>query len=634
MRPMAVLPLVMVLVGPALAALTEDEKPLALAAVQYGHDHLDPKTGLVRDSTDMPSVAESSIGYAAACFLLGQDLADGRQVLGKILDSQQATGPQAGHFPWTGGADSKPNEEAVLYMAPLLGAIYRQGGEGLDEALRTRLRQGLELAFGAVSRLRLTPADDSRFLLRAAALGAIGAALGTAAGQTAADDVAGWLGLVRAGGLPSGHSPTLDATRLVALKWVLEAAPEPARPPVQQALLLAAADLAERLCPALPGVAGAQGTAPPSDYLGAPGFASYVLYTDFGYPRPASVEPYVMAALAPSWRAPEPIRRLVAQAPPRMVRTQSPGETPVRGTATYLAPGFSLGTLSGEVGPSTIPLFATFAGPVSRPTLYAFCSPTPCHVQTVQDGNLALLSFDFDNIGQGSRRQAWVQVVLGRSEDVDEVYAYGQPWNDLPAPLGERECLAVAMHGCYVGFTLTRVGPAASAEGPAAKPGSLRWGAEGRKGELSLVVRARQADYALPRPLDDVRAGLIVEIAPRAAYESLADFARHLDAGRQKQSVRTYKDRQTNQAESREPGVLVPYPTAGGDRASRTITEQTIEYVNGQRSLKLVEDLLADVTRQTFVDGKEVKPTGLWDGPGFSLAPGADLATALAPFGR
>jgi hypothetical protein len=605
-----------------------------MAAIQYGHDHLDPKTGLVRDSTDMPSVAESSVGYAAACFLLGQDLAEGGRVLGKILDSQQATGAQAGHFPWTGGADSKLNEAAVLYMAPLLSAIYRQGGEGLDEALRTRLRQGLELAFGAASRLGVTPADDPRFLLRAAALGSIGAALGTAAGHAAAGQVGDWLALVRANGLPRGHSPTLDAIRLVALKWVLEAAPEATRPTVQQALLLAAVDLAERLSPDLPGLAGAQTAAFPGDYLGAPGFASYLLHTDFGYPRPPSVEPYVLAALAPSWRAPEPLRRLAAQAPPRLARTQSAGEARIRSTATYLAPGFSLGTLSGQVGPATIPLFATFAGPGRRPSLYAFCGPTPCHVQATQDGNLALLSFDFDNIGQGSRRQAWVQVVLGRSEDVEEVYAYGQPWNDLPTPLGERECLAVAMHGCYVGFTLTRVGPASSAEGPPAKPGSLRWGGEGRKGDLSLVVRARQADYALPRPLGDVRAGLIVEVAPRAAHASLADFARHLDAGRQKQAVRTYAERQTGQDKPREPGVLVPHPTARGDQSLRTIAEQTIEYVNGERSLKLVEDLLADAILQTFVDGKEVKPAGLWDGPGFSLAPGADLAKALAPFGR
>jgi hypothetical protein len=174
MRLLAACTLALALALPVWA-LSEADKPLALAVIQYGHDHLDPATGLIKDTTDIPSIAESSIGYVAACFLLGQDLDQARSVLGHILDLQLAKGTQAGHFPWQGDAGAKLSEEAVLYMAPLLSAIYRHGAANLGEALQQRLRQSLELACGAVSRTKAAPADDSRFLLRAAALGTLGA---------------------------------------------------------------------------------------------------------------------------------------------------------------------------------------------------------------------------------------------------------------------------------------------------------------------------------------------------------------------------------------------------------------------------------------------------------------------------
>jgi hypothetical protein len=222
---------------------------------------------------------------------------------------------------------------------------------------------------------------------------------------------------------------------------------------------------------------------------------------------------------------------------------------------------------------------------------------------------------------------------VGRAEDIGEVYCYGQPWNDLPTSLGERESLAVAAHGCDIGFTLTRVGPASSQEGPAAKPATLRWsGAEGRAGDLLLQVYARQADYALRTPANDVRAGFVVQIVPQAAYPSLADFAKHLEAGRMKQSVRTYKERQPDQEKPREPGVMNPYPTGRDPRVYRVFVEQTVEYTNGDRSLKLVEDLRGEATLQAFVNGQETKADLLWDGPGFTLKPGGDLAAALRPF--
>lgn len=619
------------LLGPPVpAALDASGQELALAAVHYGREHLDTARGLVKDALGIPSIAESSIGYVAGCFALGQDLDQARTVLGSILDSQRTEGAETGHFPWHGGAGAQPNEDAVLYMAPLLGFIYRQSPDALGAELNARLRRCLDLTTRAMNGLKVTPTDETRFLLRAAALGVVGQSLGAEGPATAAGEVGRWLAAVRQRGLPRGHSPTLDAVRLVALKWVYEVAPESARPLVSQALLLASADMASRLHPSLPGLAGAPATAFPHDYLAAPGFLGYVLHTDFGYPRPESIEPYIMAALLPSWRVPEPLRNVAWTDLPRLVQTRAMSDSVIQATTTWLAPGFSLGTLSGEVGESTIPLYATFAGPGQRRSLYAYCWPAPAHVQALQDRDLAMLSFNFDDIGQGTRKQAWVRCHVGRAEDIEEVYCYGQLWNDLPTSLGERESLAVAMHDCYVGFTLTRVGPASSQAGPAAKPATLRWSGEGRQGDLLLQVFARQADYALRAPLSDVRAGLVIEIAPRAAYPSLADFARHLEDGRSKQTVAIRRERQPEKEKPREPGVVMPYPTGKDQRVYQVFVEQTIEYTNGERSLKLVEDLRGETTLHGLVNGQEVPRELLWDTPDFRLGPNGDVAAALA----
>lgn len=615
---------------PLCAALDESSQESAAAAVQYGRENLDAGKGLVKDALGIPSIAESSIGYVAACFALGQDVPQAQMVLGSILDSQQAEGPEAGHFPWQGGEGARPNEDAVLYMAPLLGFICRQGPELVGAELHGRLRRCLELATKTLNGVKVAPADETRFLLRAAALGTVGQALGSDGPDTAAGEVGRWVAAVRQRGLSQGHSPTLDAIRLVALKWVYEVAPESARPVVGQALLLASADMASRLHPSLPGLAGAQATAFAHDYLASPGFLAYVLHTDFGYPRPATIEPYIMAALLPSWRAPEALRNAARADLPRLVHTGSVADAPIQATTTWLAPGFSLGTLSGEVGESTIPVYATFAGPGLRRSLYAYCSPAPAHVQAVQDRDLALVSFNFDDIGQGSRKQAWVRCHVGRAEDIEEVCCYGQAWNDLPTSLGERESLAVAMHDCYVGFTLTRVGPAPSQEGPAAKPATLRWSGEGRQGDLTLQVFARQADYALRTPVSDVRAGFVIEVAPRSAYPSLVDFARHLENGRSKQTVVVRRERQPEKEKPREPGVLMPYPTGKDQRVYQVFVEQTIEYTNGERSLKLVEDLRGETTLHSLVNGQEVPRELLWDSPGFTLGPNGDVETALA----
>ena len=181
-------------------------------------------------------------------------------------------------------------------------------------------------------------------------------------------------------------------------------------------------------------LAGAMSAAYPADYAGTGGFSSYVLYTDFGQPRPTSMEPYVMAALLPTWRAPASVRTVGQSF--ELVRTAAPAAE-IETTDTYLGAGFSLGTMSGNVGPGGIPVMARFAPTAALPNLYFFANLQPCHVRSVQDASLALVSFNFDDVGYGQRRQAWVKGILGRRSDIEEVYAYGTPWNGQPTAVGE-----------------------------------------------------------------------------------------------------------------------------------------------------------------------------------------------------
>lgn len=610
-------------------ALSPADRPAINAVIDYGESNYDTATGLIKDPGGAPNLAESSIGFIAACFATGQELGRANVVLGKLLDLQKKTDPLSGHFPWYAVEGAQPAEDATLYIAPLLGWVYRTHLAELSPTNKDKLNASLQLIANSLPAVKAAPQADSRYLLKAASMAMVGAALGTDGPAYAAGSAAAWLRLVSAQGLPQGHSPTADATRLVALKWVREVAPAAQQATVDQALTLAAVDLGLRVDPASRYLAGAITSAYPVDYASASGFAQYVLYTDFGQPLTEKIDPYVMAALLPAWRAPDSVRALAEPGASGLLRTH--GQGPVRATDTYLGANFSLGTMCGEVGDSTLPLFLTFSR-TARPDAYFYCSPTPCNVQSVQADNLCLSSFNFDGLATPTRRVAFVRGVLGSAEDIEEVYAYGNKWNDKPTSLGEQEALAFTTRGCYVGITITRVGASSNQSGSYAKPASLRWSEDGRKGDLMLTIFARQAEYLLPRPENNMRAGVVIEVVPQSAYLTLGDFAKHLAEGQLKQSIRAIRQRVPAAEKPRDPNVLIPDPQSKIDLVYRDTLEQTSTYTIGGRSLMLVEDLIGNIMLQRQIDGTAVDEKLLWESEKLKVDPTLSLADTLAPF--
>lgn len=621
--------LLLLAVAVPACALAPADKTAVNAVIDYGDANFDATTGLIKDPGHAPNLAESSIGFITACFASNEDVDRGNLVLGKLLDLQQKTGPQSGLFPWYAVEGAQASEDATLYIAPLASWVYRTHAAELSPENKDKLKASLELIGRALPAIKAVPQDDSRYLLRAAAVAMVGAALGTDGPASGAASVGAWLRLVSIQGLPLGHSPTADTARLVALKWVREVAPEPQQATVDQALTLAAVDLGLRVDPLARYPAGAITTAYPVDYASANGFAQYVLHTDFGQPLGEKIDPYMMAALLPTWRAPQSIRGLAEPGASSLLRTR--GQGPVRATDTYLGAGFSLGTMCGEVGNSTIPVYMTFSR-TERPDAYFYCSPSPCNVQSVQADNLSLSSFNFDGMATPTRRQAFVQGVLGRAEDIDEVYAYGFKWNDRPTSLGEQEALAFTTRGCYVGITITRVGAASNQTGSYAKPATLRWSGEGRKGDLTLTIFARQAEYLLPRPENNMRAGVVIETVPQSAYLTLADFAKHLAEGQLKQSIRAIRQRVPAAEKPRDPNVLIPEPQSKIDMIYRDTLEQTSTYTINGRSLMLVEDLIGNIMLQRQIDGTAVDEKYLWESEKLKYDPTQKLSDALAPF--
>lgn len=611
---------------PAWAA-READAPALQAIVAYGQAHLDATSGLVQDSAGLLDIPGASAGTVAACLATGQNLDSARAILGKILDAQATAGADAGLFPWRVGA--APTADATLYAAPLLAYMLRTHAEALGAEPAARLRQSLTLADKALGRVAAKPVDDHRFLLLTAARATIAAALGLDA-TWAAGAVQDWLRFVAKAGLPAGHSATFDAAKYVALKWIRQSLPEANRQAVDQALLLTAVDLASRVHPAAGYLAGAINEATVSDYASASGFPAYVLATDFGLPLPARIEPSLAAAVLPEWRSPQSVGALTMATGLRRTRCSLPTG---HATDTYVGPAYSLGTMSGEVGPAGIPIFCTFTRS-DRPTLYFYCDPTPCTVQAVQADNLALCSFNFDNIAVPKRVQASLRGVLGTHDTIKSVYAYGVPWNGLPTAVGELESVALETAECYIGITLTRTGLSGSNQGAAAKPAVLEWaGPEGAQ-NLLLTIYARPQDYVLPKPMQNLRAGVVMEIVSRQAYASLPEFVKHLGAGRLKQVVKSGKERITEPEKPRDPNVIIPEPRARGNRAFRIMAEQTLEYTLESRSLKLVEDLLANECLDRQVDGVTLDPKFLWESEFFKWEPTGDLTKALELFAK
>ncbi len=613
----------------------ELDATVVAAVTAYGQANFDNTTGLVRDAAGQPNLAESSPGYLAALLIQGADAEQAQALVRAILANQdtQDGSPTLGYFRWYGGSGQAFSHDATLYALPPLAWVLRNYGRQLGGEAEA-LAGALSLAVGAIQRDLVEPQDEAYLMLQAAARASAGAALDNPAWVSGAlSQVRSWLSLVKSHGLPEGHSPTFDCLRLAALLWVQSSLSHPSTA-LSEALRLAHADAGMRVWAPRYKLAGAMYRSFPPDYLRSGGVVSYVLARYFGVGAIAHPEPFVMYFLLPAEAdavAPPPLHL------PCHINTRADGPSHVTATTTYLAPEFSLGTMSGTLQPTSVPLLICFAEDgITSPTAYSQSYPAPAHVSSVQSSGTALCSFDFDNVGFGRSRQAYVSLILGNAADIQGTIVRGAEWNREPTGLAQLETMALATRGCYIGIVVGRCGPAESAIERRIKPGDLHWVGQGDFSRLVLTIYGRQAEYTLKWPLQDVRVVFGLCVVPQSHYPTLSDFATEFSRARLRQEVKPLKQRVGGKAD--EPQRLptegmVPQPKPRRDMEYRDLLEQTVELEALGSVLQLTEDLRAGQLLGTTVNGTASGTDYLWSGPLFEYTAGADLAALLAAAG-
>ena len=606
---------------------------LVAAMVSYGQANLDADSGLIKDQMGEPNLAESSPGTLAALLIQGGHEQAVQALLAAILANQDTNAGAAtsGLFRWYGGEDQPYSYDATLYAVPPLAWSLRNHRQALGEGA-DRLAEALQHAVGAIRREAVQPDEEAYLMLQAAAYASAGAALNQPElVAQAVSQIRSWLALVKAHGLPAGHSPTFDAMRLAAMLWVQESSAQPDAA-LTEAFRLARADVGMRIWDPGQRLGGAMYRSFRPDYLGNAGVASYALANYFGAGAMAGPEPFVMYFLLPAAGEPQ------APARPEMpyqIDTRATKPARVAATSTYLAPEFSLGTMSGVLQARSVPVFICFAASDTAPGIYSEAHPATGHVSAVQKGGTALCSFDFDNIGFGTSKQAYVRLVLGGRPDIEAVRVHGAEWDGKATGVGQFQTLVLATHGCYVGIAIGRCGPPDIRAEQRVKPGDLHWAGEDRLARLVFTVYGRQDDYALRRPLHDVRVTLGVHVVPQSQYASLEEFAFDFSKIRIRNEVEKIKERLREEEEKPRPGSggIIPDPKPKKDLKYRQLIKQTIEMKTPEVVLRLTEDLIGAELLSTEADGVELASEYLWSSPGFTYAANEDLSAALAAAG-
>jgi hypothetical protein len=609
---------------------------LVPAVVQWGRMRYDKQTRLVMDLSGRPNTVDASIGFAAAALdpsavdVSAADRQLGRDVLDAILASQdlQPGSKTRGEFPWVVGPTVTPSQDAGLYIAPLLAYLHVNGGaEQLGAELDARVVAALRASAEAMLRLAPDPQDSTTRLMRAGALAAIGRALadgGTVAKAVAA--VGEWERGVRAHGLPDGHSPTYDALKIAAVRWARwGAGANAAAGGAEQAALAEAAetlwlDFAQRVDASGAYLAGAMHRASAPDYYSGASVASYLVHYDLLGDAPPALDPLAMYILVPP--APEVTAASGRPQAPYMVTTASDEPSPVERTDTYVASEFSLGTLSGHDGGSGIITFVTYSQSATPGTSYFYLQGADGHVSSVQSGGTALVSVDFDRLGSLTRRQAWVDGIIGRRDQIEQVLLFSEDWPGMEVGVGEMGALAVKTRGCYLGVRLLHCGPAlATQTTEGAKPGILSWLGAGPDGLLRLRIYARQETGPARPLLDNVRATFLVQVAPVSAFPSLADFSKALSRAPIRQTVEQTKKRVDKEQNTDKPPML----TSGKPKAkSEFVYEYSIlhriSYAVEAHDLSLTEEMIGGRVVSRTVNGKPDEAPGPWTSPLLKVA--------------
>jgi len=644
---LAVLAVIAILAaGPASASphLSEiAERVVAYGEAYYDEEeglrHFDEESSFVRDRDGRLNVAECTLNCATAIFKVGRDPDKVVGMIAAVLNQQdqQTDSATRGLFRWFAENDAEYEVHATLYLAPVLAWLTRELGQtpGVDRS--SRLTESCRLALDALLSHSFTPDREVGCLMAAGALCSLGAAVGdTTAQERGAGLVRQWLHRAAVRGAADGHRPTYDALKIGGLRWVWEnAADESAREDAATALQLCYRDLLQRYHPAAATVGGAIQFAYPADYNGAGGLALYLLSADLPSALEANTDPgpLVMYFGLSDY---EPPSELLALATSRdgayEVRTRSPedenAEEPETSTCTYVASGFTLGTMTGPCDSGSIPLFATWNLPKSA-TSYFYLAGGPAHLSSVQSGSLALCSFNFDYVGIARRYKVELRGVLGTRENMDGVMISGVEWLGEPAALAQGSSVALQQGGSYLGIKILQCGTGQRGGLPSGvKPGTIGWFGEDESASLMLDVYGRQADYALRQPLQNVRVGLLVEVATASAYESLAEFATVFSQRRVRQQMQYRKERVKEQEET---DPLRPHdPKTKAEMVFVRTLEHSMSLDTGEVQLALLEDLLRNrVMSQTLP--VELPPNYLWLSPALSLNVGGAIASASGP---
>ena len=489
------------------------------------------------------------------------------------------------------------------------------------------------------------PFRTRAFLMRTAATAMIGRALGDAARrQQAAKLLQQWTADLERNGLGEYNSPAWTTESVAALQWVWQYAPDEAtRERADAGLRYLYADLLQHYHSPSGFIAGAQRAALPLDYTSGLGPNCYLLYALYGTPELGErIPPYALFTLVHQYEVPPD---LVAAGQtltePRLIRSRS---GPLTETATYLTPRYSLGTMAGWAMADSVPLKLTYTG-TARPTAYFLASPVPAWVSSLHNGSRALVSFHFDQVGTPERLQAWVEGSLGSRGAVDEVWVDQTPVVDTDpttedinyaVAVGELAVVATRRGDVYTAVMVLECGLVRELAGgrPGDPPGELGWQGEGETAELVLRLWAQRPE-PMPRPADNLRVGLLVEVATKAEYPDMAAFAEHMYAARARYTTRIRQVQQESPgAAERERGFPLGPIVAPRERApsrERKALDQTISWWNGDESLILEEDLNHQEVLGRWVNEQPFTFAALYRSPLLNQEPGDPLASVFRP---
>ncbi|MFW5866406.1 MAG: hypothetical protein ACOCX2_01230 [Armatimonadota bacterium] len=565
LRPLVMSLIVGVAFAPAFAA--EHGSDVALLVAERGLDAWDAmqqegpdsaEHALLTDGSGRRNIAETNLNWAAALLETGQRTDVAHRVIEAVLAHQDVEegSRTRGFFRWYADSAEPFSADATLYLAPALAHLARSEDAG---DLRGTLRERAELALQGLLASEW-PKGGFGAAMWAGAVAALADAVDrpTDAEESAAA-VGDMLRRLHREGFGSIHSPTFDALRIGGLRWALQfASDDEAREQARAALEICYADMLQRYEPASGMIAGAIGVAYRADYLGDAGVAQYLLACDLpsALSRTGSASPLAMYFALSDYTLPAELAAM-AERPGegREVRTRTPADAEseaaeAMSTCTWVSEGMSLGTMSGQVDTSSIPIMAT-CDLSERPTAYFYPLGGTATLQSAQTGGLAICSFNFDRVGVGARINAGIQGMLGRRDQIDRVRIGGHDWIGEPEALGQGTVVALQRGSSFLGIRMLAV-DGGGGRGSSVKPGAIEWLREGNMDSLMLRIYARRADYPLDKPVHDVRVGLLVEVAPTSQFAGLDEFADHVAKRRVSQSTTPERVRVDSEDERRQ----------------------------------------------------------------------------------